>query len=173
MLLVFTDVAEATCADPMLGSFTYREATFFVPVWGKKNGAPVLALHVPFIYPNEGLAVAAGREVYGLPKKPAAVEMPDFDLRLADASKMRVEVANLASVPIGQVLGLDPIVTPILAATLTMDFLFEPGSTWVEVPEQDDPPSPRRACSFSVAAWAHSRSRMHSVIPTSAAPNTT
>ena len=70
-----------------------------------------------------------GREVYGLPKKPAAVEMPDFDLRLADASKMRVEVANLASEPIGQVLGLDPIVTPILAATLTMDFLFEPGST--------------------------------------------
>lgn len=246
VLLVLTDVAEATCNDPMLGSFTYKEATFFVPVWGKKNGVPFVALHVPFIYPNEGLAVAAGREVYGLPKKPAFVEMPSFDalfdgtarvtvealaaaqfdgsawskqsllritsnaqslavevadsfldaldsafgpsplsgighlleqqlvqfkqvadvtthgvpprvlyrsvtsikapvrnihdVRLADASRMRVEVANLASEPIGQVLGLDPVVTPILAATLTMDFLFEPGETWVEVPEQDDPP---------------------------------
>lgn len=248
VLLVFTDVAEARCADPLLGSFTYREATFFVPIWGTRNGVPFAALHVPFIYPNEGLAVAAGREVYGLPKKPAFVEMPNFerlfdgtekmtvealaaarfdggawsrqqllsissaphglvdaladafldaldgtsgaipaplgaighlfeqqlvqlkqvadvtthgvpprvlyrsitnikapvrnvrDVRLADASKMLVKVADLASEPIAQVLGLSPIVTPSLAATLTMDFHFEPGETWLERPVQPNPP---------------------------------
>lgn len=249
VLLVLTDVAEAGCADPSLGTFSYREATFFVPVWGTRNGVPFAALHVPFIYPNEGLAVAAGREVYGLPKKPAFVEMPSFDrlfdgtermtvaalaaahfdgspwsrqdlvsissaphslvdqltdafldaldgasgaipgplgaighlleqqlvqlkqvadvtthgvpprvlyrsvtsvkapvqdirdVRVANASEMRVKVANLASEPIREVLGLAPVVTPLLAATLTMDFLFDGGETWIERPIQPNTPT--------------------------------
>ena len=78
-ILALTDTARASAADPSLGHFAYREATFFVPVRGKRNGTqPFKALHVPFIYPTEGLAVAAGREIYGLPKKQAQVEVPGF-----------------------------------------------------------------------------------------------
>ncbi|MFW5921058.1 MAG: NAD(P)-binding protein, partial [Polyangiales bacterium] len=79
VLLAFTDVARASGADASQGHFTYREATFFVPIWGRRGGTPFAALHVPFIYPDEGLAVAAGREVYGLPKKPASLTIPSDD----------------------------------------------------------------------------------------------
>lgn len=77
VLLVITDVAAARAKDPLLGSFSYREVSFFVPVVGTRNGVPFFGMHVPFIYPNEGLAVAAGREIYGLPKKPASIAFPD------------------------------------------------------------------------------------------------
>ncbi|GAB4207434.1 MAG: hypothetical protein OHK0013_25070 [Sandaracinaceae bacterium] len=249
VLCVLTDVAEARSADPTHGWFTYREATFFVPVRGTRNGTPFAAMHVPFIYPSDGLAVAAGREIFGLPKKPARVAIPDFadlfagtasatvdalaaehldgsqwqersvlritsqpqglvpqladalldaidlafggvpaplgpighlleqrlvqlkqvpdvdpggtpprvlyravtsvkapvralsNVRLADASKLRVEVATLASEPVREVLGLDPIVVPTIAATLDMDFLFEEGETWLERPVQPTGPT--------------------------------
>ena len=75
-LLVLTDVAQATAGDPSLGWFAYKEATIFVPVWGRRGGVPFVAMHVPFIYPDDGLAIAAGREIYGLPKKPASIAMP-------------------------------------------------------------------------------------------------
>ncbi|MFN9809034.1 MAG: NAD(P)-binding protein, partial [Deltaproteobacteria bacterium] len=86
VLLVLTDVREARARDPLHGFFRYREATFFVPVRGERFGVPFAALHVPFIYPSEGLAVAAGREIYGLPKKPASVSMPSLE-RLFDGSE--------------------------------------------------------------------------------------
>jgi uncharacterized protein with NAD-binding domain and iron-sulfur cluster len=76
VLLAITDTAEASAADPHLGHFAYQEATFFVPVQGTQHGTPFVGLHVPFIYPSEGLAVAAGREIYGLPKKPATLTVP-------------------------------------------------------------------------------------------------
>lgn len=236
VLLVLTDVAAARAADPALGTFAYREATFFVPVKGTRGGAPFRAMHVPFIYPSAGLAVAAGREIYGLPKKPAEVVFPPdaelwagtgaisvralaaqaFDgsawqerallgvtsqpqglavtladalldaldallgpfvlpprflqqdllqlkqvpdvttggvparvlhrsivkltapvrtltgVRLADPTKVKVTLADLASEPIRTVLGLPAIVTPLVAASLTMDFRFEPGEIWLE-----------------------------------------
>jgi len=249
VLLVLTDVAEARAKDPQHGFFTYREATFFVPVHGTRNGAPYVGLHVPFLYPNEGLAIAAGREIFGLPKKPATIEMPDLDrvfdgtqaitvralaaehldgsqwqerelvritsqlqgplaaisdalldaidaavgplpgplaglgplleqrlvqlkqvpdvsthgtpprvlyravtevkapvrsmsnVRLADASKLRVAIANLATEPIREVLGLSPVVTPSVAASLDMDFLFEDGEVWLERPVQPAGPT--------------------------------
>lgn len=78
-ILAVTDTAKASCADPTLGYFAYREATFFVPIHGERAGVPFTALHVPFIYPTEGLAVAAGREIYGLPKKPAQIVVPSDD----------------------------------------------------------------------------------------------
>jgi len=244
VLLVLTDVAEARAKDPQHGFFTYREATFFVPVHGTKNGVPFAGMHVPFIYPSEGLAVAAGREIFGLPKKPASVVMPDlarvFDgtqaitvralaaekldgsqwqdrelvritsqpqglapaiadalldaidlafgglpgplagighlleqrlvqlkqvpdvtthgtpprvlyravtevkapvramsnVRLADASKLRVALADLVTEPIRDVLGLSAVVTPSVAASLDMDFLFGAGGAWLEGPVQ-------------------------------------
>lgn len=248
VLLVLTDVAEARSADPTHGFFSYREATFFVPVHGTRGGVPFAGLHVPFIYPSDGLAVAAGREIFGLPKKPASVAIPDFadlfagthpitvralaaeqldgskwqeravlevtsqpqglapaladalldtidlafggvpaslgpighlleqrlvqlkqvpdvatggtpprvlyravtsvkapvralsNVRLADASKLAVSVANLASEPIREVLGLAPVIVPTVAATLDMDFLFEDGEVWLERPIQPTGP---------------------------------
>jgi uncharacterized protein with NAD-binding domain and iron-sulfur cluster len=248
VLLVLTDVVAARASDPNLGSFSYREATFFVPIVGTRGGVPFTAMHVPFIYPTEGLAVAAGREVYGLPKKPASIAFPtdpaffsgasDIDVRtlssavfdgspwqqrsivsihsdpqplavvledalldavdalfgpipggvtrllkqdlvqlkqvadvapgglparvlyrsithltapigaitnvrLADASKVRVAVANLASEPIREVLGLAPSIVPSLVAGMTMDFRFEAGETWLERPVLPNVPVPR------------------------------
>src|SRR5687768_7949603 len=51
VILALTDVAHAEGADPTLGFFSYCEATFFVPIIGRKLGVPFTALHVPFIYP--------------------------------------------------------------------------------------------------------------------------
>jgi uncharacterized protein with NAD-binding domain and iron-sulfur cluster len=241
-LLVFTDVGRASAANPAFGSFSYREATVFVPVCGERNGEPFVAMHVPFIYPNEGLAVAAGREVYGFPKKPGIVDIPsdddfwggksplgvhvlsaerfdgsawakrrliradaeahqprsglerdlheaihallapvphllgDFsgllrqdllqlkqvpdvstgglppralyraivrnqapvesisDVRLADGDKVTVSVADLASEPLRDVLGVPAVVQAKVAASLTMSFRFEPGEIWREDP---------------------------------------
>ncbi len=76
-LIVVMDVPRAEASDPTLGWFAYQEASVFLPVVVERRGeGPSLALHVPFIYPSEGLAVAAGREVYGLPKKPARLRVP-------------------------------------------------------------------------------------------------
>ncbi|HMJ13664.1 MAG TPA: acetoacetate decarboxylase family protein, partial [Polyangiaceae bacterium] len=248
-LLVATDVGEGRSADPALGWFAYREITFFVPVWGRRAGVPFAALHVPFIYPDDGLAVAAGREVYGLPKKPARISMPsaaDFwsgaapistsvrgverfdgsewiertlltitssgssaisalasalagsidalldavpsalgsvsdllrqdllqlkqvpdvstggvpsralyravthvrapvrdvrDVELADPSRVRIEIADLASEPVRDVLGLPAVITPKLAVSLEMDFAFDPGEVWLERPDETPAPS--------------------------------
>jgi uncharacterized protein with NAD-binding domain and iron-sulfur cluster len=77
-LFVFTHTAKASAADPTRGSFSYRELAVFVPVIVEQQGRPArLAMHLPFIYPDQGLAVAAGREIYGMPKKPATIAFPD------------------------------------------------------------------------------------------------
>jgi len=248
VLLALTDTAEATAGDPALGSFAYSEATFFVPVWGMRGGVPFLAMHVPFIYPNAGLAVAAGREIYGLPKKPAGVRVPHADafwngtdvaelevlgaqvfdgspwqqqqlmtvqaqpqsaiarladdllddldgligpfpgplgglghlleqdlvqlkqiadvtpggvppralyravtrvaapvqairdVRVGDASKVTINLSQIASEPIREVLGLPASITPSFAASLEMDFRFEPGEVLKELPDHGSVP---------------------------------
>lgn len=249
-LLMITDVGRASAADPTLGWFRYREATFFVPIWGRRAGVPFVALHVPFIYPDAALAAVAGREVYGLPKKFARFSLPTADeffsgtaplsasvlgaaqfdgsewteqplftittapspltnavasalstaidalldsvppvlghvsellhqdlvqlkqvpdttpggvparslyraithvrapvrnvrnVRLADPLVARVAIADLASEPIRDVLGLPATATPKLALGLELDFAFDPGEVWLERP--DGAPSPGR-----------------------------
>jgi uncharacterized protein with NAD-binding domain and iron-sulfur cluster len=77
-LFVFTHTSKASAADPSRGSFAYHELAVFVPVLVERPGQlPALAMHLPFIYPDQGLAVAAGREIYGMPKKPADISFPD------------------------------------------------------------------------------------------------
>lgn len=243
-LIVLTDVARATARDAALGHFSYREASVFVPVWGHRDGHPFAAMHVPFMYPTAGLALAAGREIYGLPKKPAEVDLPETeafwrgeaaatvrvlgasrfdgqawteqellrvsataqspatravnellaavddavgpfpgelaglshvfekdlvqlkqvpdvspggvpprvayravtripaplravrDVRLADPASVTIQVAELASEPVCDVLGLDEQVEPTVAASLSMDFGFDEGEVWLEEPER-------------------------------------
>ena len=72
LFAVFTSSPHARSADAILGAQAYSEITFFVPVVGMHGGVPFSALHVPYIYPDSGIAVANGREIFGLPKKPAA-----------------------------------------------------------------------------------------------------
>ena len=249
-LLVFTDVAAAGASDPIFGSFSYQEATFFVPVTVEQGGVTKLAMHVPFIYPNSGLAIASGREVYGLPKKPGTVVVPPFtdfwngtsplalralaadvfdgspwadreiatvqtgpqtlasklegellaaidgvlgalpaglsgllkqdlvqlkqvadvttgglparvlyravtrvvapvnaisNIHLGDASQVSVTIADLASEPVRSVLGLSPVVTPLVAADLTMDFQFDPGVVLKEEPDCAGPTPPTKS----------------------------
>ncbi|HEX7663001.1 MAG TPA: acetoacetate decarboxylase family protein, partial [Polyangiaceae bacterium] len=71
VLCVFTSSPHARSSDPILGAQAYNEVTFFVPVIGTKGAVPFTGLHVPYIYPDSGIAVANGREIFGLPKKPA------------------------------------------------------------------------------------------------------
>lgn len=71
VLVVFTDMGRARCADPQLGWERYRELSVFVPVHGTRDGEAFTAVHVPFIYPDSARAMASGREHYGLPKKHA------------------------------------------------------------------------------------------------------
>lgn len=72
VLAVFTACPHARSADATLGAQAYSEITFFVPIVGMHGGLPFTALHVPYIYPDSGIAVANGREIFGLPKKPAS-----------------------------------------------------------------------------------------------------
>ena len=249
-LVVATDVRRASsAADPQAGWFAYREVTTFVPVTVRHGGTTRLAMHVPFIYPDSALAIAAGREVYGLPKKPAQIQIPaddDFwqsgapisvravsaaqldgsqwiertvltidaqpagvvpqlvdvmfdalegalgglpgplgglgrlleqdlvqlkqvadvktggvpahvlwrgittipaplrairNVRLGDASKVRLRTELLATEPLQEVLGLAPVVVPVMAASFDMDFSFEPGTVLLERPDGTAPPS--------------------------------
>jgi len=252
VLLAITDVARASASDPSLGTMRYQEATFFVPIWGRRRGTPFAALHVPFIYADDGLAIAAGREIYGLPKKPARLTIPgslDFwngrapigvsaraaavfdgsewveralftissqpqslvasaapalldalaalvgpwpaalgptgrllhqdliqlkqvpdvtpgrvpvrvlyravtrvvapvrsisEIFLADPGKVQIELADLASEPVRDVLGLPAVIRPKLAAGLAMDFAFDPGEVWLERPDAIPGPPVRR-----------------------------
>ncbi len=77
VLVAWMDIAQAAGVDPNEGHFAYKECTVFVPVRVDIPGqASRWAFHVPFIYPDHGMAQAAGREVYGLPKKPGQLDIP-------------------------------------------------------------------------------------------------
>lgn len=58
-----------------LVSFSYEESAVFVPCWSPTFGA---AYFCPEIYPESYLAIAIGREVYGLPKRFAYTTIPDI-----------------------------------------------------------------------------------------------
>ena len=125
VLLAFMDIASASGADPLQGHFAYREASWFVPVRVDRPGKPSrYAFHAPYLYPDEGMAVAAGREVYGLPKKPGEVTVPgnapfwngtqSLRVRALAAKtlsgtgwtqKQVVRVTSQAQTPVGGVLG--------------------------------------------------------------------
>jgi hypothetical protein len=65
-----------------LGGHTYCEASFWVFTQGyDRNGnkAGSKALMIPYIFAENSVAVATGREVYGYPKEFATVQMPERD----------------------------------------------------------------------------------------------
>jgi uncharacterized protein with NAD-binding domain and iron-sulfur cluster len=107
VLCCFTATANATSANPTLGGQAYSEVTFFVPVVGMHGGVPFTALHVPYIYPDSPIAMANGREIFGLPKKPAA----------------RIDVPNAADFIAGTPINATTVGTPVYS-----------GSLWTELP---------------------------------------
>jgi len=84
-----------------LGTLNYCEAAFWVFVQqydreGDKVGGTVLA--IPYIFAQNSLAVAAGREIYGFPKEYATVAMPE---REAAADLYTVRAAALRTLSVG------------------------------------------------------------------------
>ena len=102
VLCCFTAAAHARSNDPLLGAQAYSEVTFFVPIIGTHGGAPFTALHVPYIYPDSPIALANGREIFGLPKKPAS----------------RVDVPNAADFIAGAPLSASTVGTPVFDGRL-------------------------------------------------------
>ena len=69
------------------GYFSYNEAIFWVPGVERETGVPFIAnvldgdlppplLYIPLLIADEPLAVAGGREIFGLPKRQGEIEIP-------------------------------------------------------------------------------------------------
>ena len=57
-------------------ALTYTEACFWVMVQDKARDDAPIELLVPYIFLDNSLAVATGREIYGFPKEHAVLEIP-------------------------------------------------------------------------------------------------
>lgn len=80
--LTFTRIAAVTSADPGfndMGTLSEKEATLWVPVLdtNRLSDQPPLMVAVPYMFVDNVLALAAGREIFGFPKDPALVTIPD------------------------------------------------------------------------------------------------
>lgn len=80
--LTFTRIAAVSSASPGfsdLGTLSENEATLWVPVvdTDRSSDGPPLMVAVPYMFVDNVLALAAGREIFGFPKDPAAVIIPD------------------------------------------------------------------------------------------------
>jgi uncharacterized protein with NAD-binding domain and iron-sulfur cluster len=101
----------AGCAG--LGAHTYCEAAFWVFVQrldrnGNDMGAA--ALMIPYIFADDGVAVATGREIYGYPKEHATVRMPPRGAPADDYAVQGLAVAQqfagAPALPAAQILRL-------------------------------------------------------------------
>lgn len=63
----------ADCSQP--GTYSYNEVCFWVPVRDARRGTS-REYFVPYIFVDEWLPLAAGRETYGYPKELAAITIP-------------------------------------------------------------------------------------------------
>jgi hypothetical protein len=78
VVMVFAHYGAASASGPATGTFSYNEMVVFVPVsvTDQASGTTRPMLHVPYIYPDLVLPLAAGQAVYGFPKKPAILTIP-------------------------------------------------------------------------------------------------
>lgn len=88
--LVFADIESTFSTDPSYigrGTMSERDVSFWVPVRSPTAGAPPLSWFLPYIWVDNGIAMAAGREVYGFPK-----EVGDLVIPAAGATPARFAV---------------------------------------------------------------------------------
>lgn len=77
--LVFADIESTYSTDPRYagrGTMSERDVSFWVPVRAEHGDAPVLSWFLPYIWVDNGIAMAAGREVYGFPKEVGTLTIP-------------------------------------------------------------------------------------------------
>lgn len=78
--LVFADIASTYSTDPRYhgrGTMRERDVSFWVPVHTDAPGLPALSWFQPYIWVDNGIAMAAGREVYGFPKEVGILTLPE------------------------------------------------------------------------------------------------
>ena len=75
MILVIVAQYERVWADVLPKEIqSYNEAMILIPCFHLKSGP---AFFCPFMYVDEMMPIAAGREIYGFPKKPAIIDIED------------------------------------------------------------------------------------------------
>jgi uncharacterized protein with NAD-binding domain and iron-sulfur cluster len=83
LLLAVLDNAEVTCRqDPSRSLYRYHEVVLAAVVSPRQGGPAKVGLFPLVVYVDDDAALAVGREVYGFPKKMAAVEIGDGRARM-------------------------------------------------------------------------------------------
>jgi hypothetical protein len=77
--LVFAGIDTTFSTDPRYigrGTMSESDVSFWVPVRSSSPGAAPLSWFLPYVWVDNGIAMAAGREVYGFPKEVGALTIP-------------------------------------------------------------------------------------------------
>ncbi|MCI0642094.1 MAG: acetoacetate decarboxylase family protein [Gemmataceae bacterium] len=80
VMLVFADIGRSCCLDPPASEIGWMEeidVAFWIPVVGLKGSSiELLAWFLPYVFVNNGWAMATGRETYGFPKEIGTFVLP-------------------------------------------------------------------------------------------------
>ncbi len=77
--LVFAAIDATFSTDPAYlgrGTMSESDVSFWVPVRSSSPSAPPLSWFLPYIWVDNGIAMAAGREVFGFPKEVGTLTIP-------------------------------------------------------------------------------------------------
>ena len=77
--LVFAAIESTFSTDPDYigrGTMSESDVSFWLPVRSSSPSAPSLSWFMPYIWVDNGIAMAAGREVYGFPKEVGKLTIP-------------------------------------------------------------------------------------------------
>lgn len=77
--LVFAAIESTFSTDPLYigrGTMSESDVSFWIPVRSSSPEAPPLSWFLPYVWVDNGIAMAAGREVYGFPKQVATLTIP-------------------------------------------------------------------------------------------------
>ncbi|HEX9103802.1 MAG TPA: hypothetical protein VF997_16440, partial [Polyangia bacterium] len=77
--LVFAAIERTFSTDPRYigrGTMSESDVSFWVPVRSSTKPAAPLSWFLPYVWVDNGIAMAAGREVYGFPKEVGALTIP-------------------------------------------------------------------------------------------------
>ena len=122
VLVLIIDYPKAWARDLPSDIYSYREACIFIPCLHLKTGP---AYYCPFIYLDGVRPLAAGREIYGFPKKPAKLAIRK--LKKGGRATVSVDKNTIiqASWGIGRESSLPEVVKGILDVTLGFGLVKE------------------------------------------------